>query len=209
MARNAEDPIRTRRSLLNRLKNWEDQNSWNDFDRIYRELVYSFAKHKGLTDAEAEDVVQETFISVAKNIRDFNYDPAVGSFKSWLFHNTEWRIRDQLRKRPKAALIADRSPRTSGGTATTDRIPDPAGFNLREIWDREWEKSLYDSALDKVKRLVKASQYQLYDLYVTKQWPVRKIALTLGVNVGQVYLAKHRVSVLLKKQIGMLRKQMA
>ena len=207
MARNADDPIRTRRSLLNRLKNWEDQDSWNDFDRIYRGPVYSFAKHKGLTDAEAEDVVQETFISVAKNIRDFNYDPAVGSFKSWLFHNTEWRIRDQLRKRHKAALIADRSPRTSGGTATTDRIPDPAGFNLREIWDREWEKSLYDSALDKVKRQVKASQFQLYDLYVTKQWPVRKIALTLGVNVGQVYLAKHRVSALLKKQIGMLRRQ--
>ena len=34
--------------------------------------------------------------------------------------------------------------------------------------------------------------------------PVREVARTLGVNAGQVYLAKHRVSALLKKEIQKL-----
>ena len=200
MARKPDSPIRTRRSLLSRLKNWEDQESWNDFSRLYRGLVYGVARQSGLTDAEAEDVVQETFISVAKKIQGFKYDPAVGSFKSWLLHTTQWRICDQLRKRHKAGLVNDRPPRTSGGTSEMDRVPDPAGPKLDQIWDAEWEKNIFESALEKVRQQVNASQYQLFDLYVVKQWPVKKVAQTLGVHVGRVYLAKHRVSALVRKE---------
>jgi hypothetical protein len=42
---------------------------------------------------------------------------------------------------------------------------------------------------------------------VVQKWPVRKIRHTLGVNAGQVYLAKHRISSLLKKEIARLEKQ--
>jgi len=50
------------------------------------------------------------------------------------------------------------------------------------------------------------SHYQLFGLYVIQKWPVRKIAQTLGASVGQVYLAKHRISMLLKKEIAQLEK---
>jgi DNA-directed RNA polymerase specialized sigma24 family protein len=51
--------------------------------------------------------------------------------------------------------------------------------------------------------------YQLFDLYVMKQWPVKKVAQTLGVNVGLVYLAKHRISALLKKELKELKRNIA
>ena len=44
----------------------------------------------------------------------------------------------------------------------------------------------------------------MFDLYVVKQWPVGKVARTLGVNVGQVYLAKHRIAALIKKEVRIL-----
>ena len=209
MAKKLDNPIPTRRSLLIRLKNWQDEESWNDFCQIYRGLIFGVAKREGLTDGEAEDVVQETFISIARKIQDFRYDPAIGSFKNWLLHTTNWRIRDQFRKRRKAPLTPDRTTRTSGGTSTTDRIPDPAGFRLEEAWEKEWEKNLFDSALKKVKPKVRAEQYQLFDLYVIKEWPVQRIAKTFSVSVGRVYLAKHRVAILLKKEIKVLRRKMA
>ena len=209
MAKKMENLIPTRRSLLSRLKNWEDQESWNDFSRIYRQLVYGVARQAGLNDAEADDVVQETFLAVAKKIREFKYDPAIGSFKSWLLHTTQWRITDQFRKRRKMVPASGGAARATARTSTVERIPDPAGFRLQDIWDQEWEKSIFASALHKVKHRVKASQYQLFDLYMIKQWPVQKVALDLGVSVGRVYLAKHRVSVLLKKEITRLRRTMA
>src|SRR5690349_17263653 len=89
----------TRATLLARLENLQDQASWQEFFDIYWRLIYGVAHQAGLTDVEAEDVVQETMISVAKHMPTFKYDPTIGSFKGWLLKLTRWRILDQLRKR--------------------------------------------------------------------------------------------------------------
>src|SRR5690349_5651338 len=74
----------TRRSLLTRLKKWDDQESWQDFFDTYWQLIYSVALRSGLNDSEAQDVVQETVAAVARQMPNFKYNPAIGSFKSWL-----------------------------------------------------------------------------------------------------------------------------
>jgi len=63
---NDDEFIPTRRTLLSRLKNWNDQESWKEFFETYARLIYSVAAKAGLTDAEAQDVVQETVIIVAR-----------------------------------------------------------------------------------------------------------------------------------------------
>ena len=201
MVRDPDRFIPTRRSLLDRLKNWEDQESWKDFFDTYWKLIYGVAIRAGLTDVEAQEVVQETVIGVAKKMHEFKYDPQLGSFKGWLLHTTQWRIGDQLRKRR-----GDQGPLRAGHdtatrTATVDRIADPAGFNLEAIWEEEWKSNVFNAAIDRVKRRVNARQYQIFDLYVIKQWPVQKVVSTLGVNAGRVYLAKHRISALVKREI--------
>src|SRR6201987_1809392 len=98
--------IATRRSLVDRLANWGDQRRWQEFFDTYWKLIYSTARKSGLTDEEAQDVVQETIITVAKKIDKLRYDPAIGSFKGWLLHITGWRIVDQFRKRePRNAKV--------------------------------------------------------------------------------------------------------
>src|SRR6185503_15557951 len=92
------DLIPTRRSLITRLKCWDDQESWNTFFETYWKLIYRAARSSGLNDAEAQDVVQETVISVCKQMPHFKYDPETGSFKNWLLKLTYWRITDQFRK---------------------------------------------------------------------------------------------------------------
>jgi RNA polymerase sigma factor (sigma-70 family) len=203
----ADDPIPTRYSLLSRLRDWDDQDSWKEFFDIYWRLIYSVALKAGLTQTEAQEVVQETIISVAKGIHKFRRDRALGSFKGWLRNLTRWRIADQLRKRTGA-----RSPDStfSPGPARpldAGEIPDLSGGGLESLWDREWQSNLMEVAMDRVKRRVKEEHYQMFDLYVVKHWPVIKVARTLGVNVGQVYLAKHRISAILRKEVRALEEQ--
>jgi RNA polymerase sigma-70 factor (ECF subfamily) len=207
MAGNPDGLIPTRRSLITRLKNWDDQESWKDFFDTYWKLIYGVAIKAGLNDAEAQEVVQETIIAVAKQMEGFKYDPKIGSFKGWLLHTTRWRISDQLRKRRGQARGIERECKTSR-TATVERIPDPAGSNLETIWEQEWRTSMFAIAIEKVKRRVDARQYQIFDLYVIKQWPVKKVAVTLDVKPGQVYLAKHRISELVKKELADLEGKM-
>jgi len=92
----ADRSLPTRASLLERLKDLGDDASWNEFYQTYRELIYSVARKAGLNESEAEEVVQDTVISVAKKMPDFRYDPAEDSFKGWLLTVTRWRILDQL-----------------------------------------------------------------------------------------------------------------
>jgi len=200
--------IPTRRSLLTRLKDWDDQESWKDFFNTYWKLIYGVAVKSGLSESEAQDVVQETVVSVAKKMHEFKYDPAAGSFKSWLLLITRRRITDHLRKQYRQVEVQQTRPRETSGTSTIERVADPALPVLDRIWDEEWARNLMDAAIQRVKRQVKAKQWQIFDFYVLKKWPVTKVSKALGVNMAQVYLAKHRVARLIKKELETLEKKM-
>jgi len=202
--------IPTRRSLLSRLKDWDDQESWKDFFDTYWKLVYGVAIKSGLNDAEAQDVVQETVLSVAKKMHAFKYDPAVGTFKSWLLLITRRRIADHLRKvyREPPQHVSQRNAEETARTPTIEKAADPASLELDRIWEEEWQKNLLEAAIQRVRRQVDPKQFQIFDSYVLKQWPVDDVKKTLGVSAAQVYLAKHRISALIKKEIKKLEAKM-
>ena len=200
------DLIPTRKSLLGRLKDWQDNESWRDFFETYWRLIYGFAIQRGLTHVEAQEVVQETVVAVAKSIASFQYDPATCRFKTWLLSVTSSKIANQLAKRARqAAFSGSNSPGSdSTGTDPIHRVADPNGRSWDEAWDSEWQKNLMEAAIQRVKRRVSIEQYQMFDLFVLKEWPARDVAKTLGVTIGHVYVAKHRVSKLIRKEVALL-----
>jgi RNA polymerase sigma-70 factor (ECF subfamily) len=208
MEKKSGEIIPTRDSLLSRLKDWEDDDSWREFFGIYRKLIFNFAAKAGLSEQESEEVVQETIISVAKTIKEFQYDPKRCSFKSWLRHLAQKRIADSFRRRARQPQINMYSPDDTPRTVAIERIPDPAAVHLDRLWEEEWQKELLEAAIARVKASVSGEQYQMFDFYVLKKMPVSKVAAALGTTAGQVYLAEHRVSRLIKKEVGRLEKQM-
>ena len=211
--------LETRPSLLRRLQSGEDQESWRDFYAIYGGLMRSFAAKAGLTPEEAEEVVQETVIGVSRRLPEFVYDPKVCRFKTWLLNQTRWQILRQLKRRanpasaaqsgaaaPAVPTGASHSAEDTAGTDAMARIPDPAIPDFGAEWDQEWEKGLLTRALERVSQQIDERQFQIFDLYVTKAWPAGRVAKMLGVSVARVYLNKHRVAALLKKEVRRLEK---
>ena len=92
-------------------------------------------------------------------------------------------------------------------TAVIDRFEDPKGDLLERMWDVEWKKNLADAALSRVKAQVSPKQYQIFDYYVVRQWDAGKVQKKLNVSMAQVYLAKHRVGAVLKKELAKLEDQ--
>ena len=203
---NSRSMLATRRSLVDRLANWDDQRRWQEFFDTYWKLIYAAARKSGLTETEAQEVVQETVITVAKNIGKLRYDPEIGSFKGWLLNITRWRIADQFRKRTPDGQMVHRRLDDSRMTATLDRVAGDDARNFKQLWDNEWKENLLDTALARLKKKVDPKQFQIFDCYVRKEWPAEKVAERLRVNIGQVYLARHRISALLKKEIKALEK---
>jgi RNA polymerase sigma-70 factor (ECF subfamily) len=194
--------LATRASLLGRLKDLEDQASWQEFFDTYSPLIYRLALKAGLSEPESQDVLQEVVATAARHLPGFHYDPKVCSFKTWLLRLTRWRIIDQLRKRLPAHPVPEtRFDDDMTATSIQDRLTGGVAPDLEKLWGAEWEKLVLAEALERVKRQVRPEQYQIFDLYALRGMAVSEVAKLLTVSVAQVYLAKHRVSKLLRKEV--------
>jgi len=217
--RTTTDLLPTRRSLLDRLKDWTDNTSWQVFFDTYWRLIYRVALKAGLNESEAEEVVQQTMISVAKAMKDFRYDPARGSFKGWLLQLTGWRIRNQFARRQQGLpSAADLPPGLAGsegdaaagmpgrpGTVSEARVPP----ELERLWDAEWEDNLLATALDRVRQRANPKHFQIFDLCMVKQKPLKEVRDFLDVSTMEVYLSRHRVGRMVAQEIKRLREQLA
>jgi RNA polymerase sigma factor (sigma-70 family) len=204
-----DDLLPTRQSLLDKLKDWGDDRSWQEFFDTYWRLIYGVALKSGLRASEAEDVVQETVLSVAKAMKDFQYDPARGSFKGWLLQLTGWRIKRQFQQRPREGreLKDETGPEPSPETG----IPQPDDLvprELQELWDKEWEDAVLWAALERVRRKLNPKHFQIFDLCVTKGLPPQEVQHFLGVSSIEVYLSRHRVARKVRREVKRLRERL-
>lgn len=205
MSERRETILPTRRSLLTRLKNWDDQEGWRRFFDTYWRLIYGVARQAGLTDTESQDVVQDTILSVAKQMRGFRYDSARGTFKSWLRVLTRRRIADfQRGQYRQVQCVESDTSLDPTRTALVERVADASADRLEVLWDEEWQKHVLEAAIRRVQRNVDARQFQMFTCYVVKGWAPAAVARRLGVSIGQVYLAKHRVGIQVRKEIERL-----
>jgi RNA polymerase sigma-70 factor (ECF subfamily) len=168
----------TRQSLLSRLRDCQDQEGWREFFEKYWRLIYQVARRASLSDAEAQDVVQTTFIYLARRMPNFHYDPKRGSFKSWLRVVTRSRISVYCRthkgdeKFLREPLVGD----TGEEVDAIEAMPDPAGDKLDEVWQHEWEDNLVTTAFRRLRSKLSAQQLLIFRMCMSGELPLGQVA---------------------------------
>ncbi len=195
-------------SLLQRVRQWDDTASWNEFHRLYRKLVHGLARRAGLSHEDAEDVTQDVFKRVAETIHQFESDPARGTFRGWLMNLTRWRIADKFSARPKGEQLSggQRDSTATGGTGTLERLPAPDATDPE--WELEWQRHLLDAACERIARRVKPRHFQVFELYVRRRTPVLQVARELKIDPASIYLIGSRLTRQLKSEVAKLREQL-
>ncbi|HEV7925049.1 MAG TPA: sigma-70 family RNA polymerase sigma factor [Verrucomicrobiae bacterium] len=199
----------TRQTLLTRLRDYQDQAGWREFFETYWRLIYKVARNSGLADAEAQDIVQNTFIYLVRRMPNFHYDRVRGSFKSWLRVVTRSRIHVYWR-REKVNGKLQLQPldgETGDGADAVELQADPAADALDEIWQREWEANLLSQAFGRLRSKVSSQQLLMFRVSTTGDLPLTQVARKLGVSLAQIYLARHRVGKLFKAEVLRLRRE--
>ncbi|MHC5544216.1 RNA polymerase sigma factor, partial [Singulisphaera rosea] len=132
-----DESPQTRPSLLIRLRDIGDEETWAEFTEIYGPLVRQLARRQGLQDADADDLVPDVFRAVARSIDRFHPDPARGSFRGWLSRVARNLIINLL-------VAQRRHPRGSGDTDMVRMLeeqPDPLGDDSA-VFDAEYRQRL-------------------------------------------------------------------
>ena len=65
----------TRQTLLQKIKDVQNEDSWNEFVEIYRPHIYVIIKNLGVRTDEIEDHVQSTMVICWQKLPDFHYEP--------------------------------------------------------------------------------------------------------------------------------------
>ena len=190
---------KTRESLLLRLKDERNEDAWREFHSIYGRLIFGYSLHFDISYAEAEDVVQEVCIKVFRQIIRFDYSPERGRFRGWLKTMTRNTVIDYLRRK-QTRLKASREFRRD----MEQKLKDEAAAD-DEIWRKEWEKALYETAMERVRERVGEETFRIFKRYVLDRDSAQDVANETSLDANATYAVKHRVLKYLRNEVEKIR----
>jgi RNA polymerase sigma-70 factor (ECF subfamily) len=186
-------------SLLGRVKARE-AGAWERLAALYGPLVYRWARKQGLNDADANDITQDVFQTVARRIEAFRRDRPGDSFRAWLRTITRYRIAD-FRQR------AANQPGAVGGSTAQQQLQQIAeGLDSSEDEsDAEDAASEYGllmrGALELVRHEFEAPTFRAFWRITVDGESPAAVAADMQMGVWAVYQAKSRVMRRLRREL--------
>jgi RNA polymerase sigma-70 factor (ECF subfamily) len=190
------DALLTRASLLVRLRDPNDGLAWQQFVELYGSLVYGFVRRRGLQDADAADLTQEVLQAVSQTMGRWQYDPAQGTFRGWLFAMTRNKMARFLKRR-------QRQPVGSGDSAAQERLNEEASpdADSEKAWDQEYQQQLFRVAAEQIRGNFTPTTWQAFWLTAVEGKSAAEAGAAVGLSPGAVYVAKSRVLARLAEKI--------
>ena len=179
----------THPSLLRRMRDLRDRDAWALFIEAYAPAVYGYLRERGLQDADASDLTQDVLRGVVKAIDRFEYDPAKGSFRGWLFTLAKRRAADHARRR--VPLPTDGDEPVLRDLPATDEADESR-------WDDQIRRRFLAVAMQRAQVDFSTSTWRAFEATALEGRSGKEVAVELGLSIAAVYLARSRVLARLK-----------
>lgn len=176
--------MQTRSSVIQRAKDGDA----TDLAAIYGPLIYSMARAQGLSEDDAEDVMQATLLRFLQKLPSFTYDRGRGTFKGLL----------KKIVRERAIDLQKKSARLSAAELPSD-VADAGESELDAAFELEWQRSHLERALDRVRTEVRPTTFQAFVLLALEGWSVEDTARHLDQSPNHVVQSKRRITLRLQK----------
>jgi RNA polymerase sigma-70 factor (ECF subfamily) len=186
-------------SLLEQIRGQTDPACWARLVDLYTPLIRAWLHRYGVPAHDADDLAQEVFVAVVRDLPAFEHDQRRGALRRWLRTITVNRLRNYWRGR-------DGRPVTVGGSAfaaALDQLEDPDS-RLSQFWDTEHDRHVLRRLLDRIRPDFAPATWQAFTRLVIDGAPTPDVAAELGITVNAVRIAKSRVMQRLRQEIGEL-----
>lgn len=179
-------PPATRISLILRLPNAADAAAWEEVVQIYGPLVFRLARRQGLQRVDADDLVQEVFTAVSKQVEQWLQRTDRGPFRAWMLRIARNIAVNLLTRRPLGGAAV------GGSWQGLSQIEGHAS-EVSSQFDLEYQQEVFRWAAEQVRQSVAESTWLSFQLTHIDQLPVAEAAVKLGISPGAVYIARCRV----------------
>ena len=186
----------TRMTFLMRLRDRADELSWEQFNERYAELLYRYARQRGASHADAEDVVQEVTMGLFKAMDGFEYDARKGRFRGYLRTAVVHAMGRRAKKDEKHGKPLD--------PQTLDYLEAERESSADARWEQEWRLHRLRWALRSIAAEFEPSTLKAFELHALRGVAVEAAAEQLGMSKASVYQAKSRVLRRVKEKLSSL-----
>jgi RNA polymerase sigma-70 factor (ECF subfamily) len=175
--------METRSSLLVRVRNSADADSWREFDSLYRPLLLKYVRSRGLAETDAHDVVQDVFIRLLKSLPTFDFDRSRGRFRSWLWQVT-------------MAALTDWQRSTGRQLHSVSDLPDapaPAEPEPETQWCQAHRQRVVEFVLEQVRAETQPRTWTCFEQRLVRGRAAADVAAELGLTANAVKVNASRV----------------
>lgn len=182
----------TRSSILSALRDPAAQTAWGRFFDTYAGFIYGIARGEGLSEADADETVQNVMLELARGGAATRYDKSLGPFRGWLARLSLWRARNlRLRNRRRenahvAAGEAEKAEKAAIPIQTIDK-------GLEQTIEDEWMRTVTAAALDRLRAEVSPAHFQAYYASAIEKMDAEAIGSLCGVTPNNLYQIRRRV----------------
>ena len=183
-------------TMLRGLKD-RDSTAWSRLVKVLGPVVYQWCRQSGLQPCDAENVMQEVFLSVALNVETFQRTKPGDTFRGWLWTITRNKIRNYLQRWKK-------HPDGAGGTDAKvqfQELPVPEFLESEEPSDPDSDALVVRRVIESIRDDFEDKTWQCFWRMAVEGHSAADIAADLGMKPDAVRQAKRRVSRRLQQEL--------
>ena len=197
-------PLNTRLTLLQKIKNNQDEQSWEEFVDYYKGYIYAIILNMNINYHDTQDLVQAVLLKAWKNLPEFEYDPGKGRFRGWLTTVTKNTVKRFIHKQSRQLNNADENKRQEF-QEYLDNVSLP---DIENIAQREWEAYISKMAWENIAGELAETVRLVFQDLMDGMKP-REIAQRYEFAENTVHVYKKRVQKLMFKEILRLESELS
>jgi RNA polymerase sigma factor (sigma-70 family) len=195
MLRGAQDYLK---SLLdNTMPGSLVAEAWDEFYRVYDDLIRRFVVAQGIPRCDVDDCVQEVWTEVASRLITFNRPADRPGLRSWLYTVVRSKATNVYRKRT-------RQPATSldeligDGNEPGDCAADPA-----DLYHEQWETAVLHTVFSQLRKELSPNNIRVMEMRLIEHRSVSEVARELGMAPAMVHARQHRIMKKLQARVAL------
>jgi RNA polymerase sigma-70 factor (ECF subfamily) len=193
--------IETDETLLERVKRLDAHQAWQEFYKAYWSAILRYARKLGLSDDQAREVLQETMVTLMRQLPTFTYDRKRGKFRNYLLTIVHRKSLAALRRAKGLPEVSLDSDDPWGRQALRDILPAEAA--QRESEDL-WREAIMEDCLAGMEAnpALADGTFAAFRAYVIECRPVAEVAAQFGLKENALYQIKNRLLRRLRKDVA-------
>ena len=182
-------------SLLARIRQSDDSDSWNRLVELYAPLMRGWLRSYEVSGADADDLVQDVLTVVSQELPKFNHNERTGAFRSWLRRILVNRLQNYWRRRKQP-------PPAKGGSSLLEQLKQLEDDNsgLSRIWNEQHDRDVIARLIDLVRPRFQPKTWEAFRRQMFDGQKPGQVAAELGMTLGSVYMARNRVLAALRRE---------